>query len=197
MRWVFPGVLVVGRMLLWLRPQGGVSSADLRAAYREQVPQLVPSLAGASPPPLPTHVLTPTRARALPTVPPVATGATRGLPPSPVPPVLPPPATPTRERPTYVVPVQPWSAATYGTCHHDYPATDLFAPTGTVVVAVTDGRVEFVSRVDTWHAAEDGPATRGGLSVALVGDHDNVRYSYSHLSVVDAQVRPGTHVSAG
>src|SRR6185503_8548660 len=44
----------------------------------------------------------------------------------------------------YVYPVA--GRTSYGRTHHDYPATDIFAPCGTAVRAVTDGVVLEVSR---------------------------------------------------
>lgn len=96
----------------------------------------------------------------------------------------------------HVFPLSPASVADFSPTHHDYPATDVFAPIGTEVVAVTDGVVDFVSRVDTWDPATDDPALRGGISVAIVGD-DGVRYYGSHLSSVDAAIEPGVRVTAG
>jgi murein DD-endopeptidase MepM/ murein hydrolase activator NlpD len=96
----------------------------------------------------------------------------------------------------HVFPLSPASVADYGETHHDYPATDIFAPIGTEVVAVTDGVVDFVSRVDTWDPATDDPAVRGGISVAVIGD-DGVRYYGSHLSDVAPDIEPGVRVRAG
>jgi len=96
----------------------------------------------------------------------------------------------------YVFPLRPASTARYGRSHHDYPATDMFAPRGTDVVAVTDGRVDFVSRVDRWDPKTNDGATRGGLSVAIVGD-DGVRYYGSHLRDVTHGVDAGSRVWAG
>jgi murein DD-endopeptidase MepM/ murein hydrolase activator NlpD len=84
----------------------------------------------------------------------------------------------------------------YGHAHHDYPASDIFAPCGAAFVAVTAGRVSEVSRQDRWSARVNDGATRGGLSVALVGD-DGVRYYGSHLSAVAPSVVPGARVGAG
>lgn len=97
---------------------------------------------------------------------------------------------------SYVFPVSPASAASYGHVHHDYPATDVFAPCESDVVAVTDGIVEEVSRADTWNRATDDPAVRGGLSVSIVGD-DGVRYYDSHLHDILTAVTPGARVRAG
>jgi peptidoglycan LD-endopeptidase LytH len=49
-----------------------------------------------------------------------------------------------------VFPVQPPSLADYTQGHHDYPATDIFAPEGSSFVAVTNGMVEEVSETDRW-----------------------------------------------
>jgi murein DD-endopeptidase MepM/ murein hydrolase activator NlpD len=96
----------------------------------------------------------------------------------------------------HVFPLSPSSVADYSDAHHDYPAVDIFCPIGTEVVAVTDGIVDFVSRVDTWDPATDDPAVRGGISVAVVGD-DGVRYYGSHLSSIAPSVEPGVRVRAG
>jgi murein DD-endopeptidase MepM/ murein hydrolase activator NlpD len=97
----------------------------------------------------------------------------------------------------YVFPVQPISAVTeYTAYHHDYPATDIFCPTGSRFVAPTAGIVDYVSPVDRWDPATDDPAVRGGLSVAIVGD-DGVRYYGSHLSAVAPGITPGVRVAAG
>jgi murein DD-endopeptidase MepM/ murein hydrolase activator NlpD len=90
----------------------------------------------------------------------------------------------------------PASAAKYGHAHHDYPATDIFAPCGSEVVANVDGVVQEVSRVDTWDAQVNDGATRGGLFTSVVGD-DGVRYYGSHLSAVAAGIDAGTRVTAG
>jgi murein DD-endopeptidase MepM/ murein hydrolase activator NlpD len=97
--------------------------------------------------------------------------------------------------PDYVFPVRS-SAISFGRTHHDYPATDIFAPCGSDVVAVTDGVVSEVTRKDTWTARGNTGATRGGLSVAIVGT-DGVRYYGSHLTSVVASIRPGRSVRAG
>jgi murein DD-endopeptidase MepM/ murein hydrolase activator NlpD len=102
----------------------------------------------------------------------------------------------TRAVPRYVFPVDPVSGTSYARGHHDYPATDIFSPCGTTFVAPTAGRVDEVSRVDTWKASTDDPAVRGGLSVSVVGD-DGVRYYGSHLREVGAGIDPGRRVRAG
>jgi len=98
----------------------------------------------------------------------------------------------------YIFPIQPPSLASFaeGVASHGYPATDIFATEGTKFVAVTSGVVDFVSYTDTWDPQKDDPATRGGLSVAIIGD-DGVRYYGSHLSSIQAGIKPGTRVEAG
>lgn len=96
----------------------------------------------------------------------------------------------------HIFPVQPPSVSDYNPGHHDYPATDIFCPVGSRFVAVTAGKVDFVSRTDPWDPGVDDPSTRGGLSVAIVGD-DGVRYYGSHLSEVAEGIEPGVRVRAG
>jgi murein DD-endopeptidase MepM/ murein hydrolase activator NlpD len=105
-----------------------------------------------------------------------------------------PPAT-TRPRPArYVYPVA--GRTSYGRTHHDYPATDIFAPCGTAVRAVTDAVVLEVSRVDRWDPQDDDGAERGGLFVSLLGD-DGVRYYGAHLRTVRAGIEAGVRVGPG
>jgi peptidoglycan LD-endopeptidase LytH len=96
----------------------------------------------------------------------------------------------------YVFPVQPPSVTSYGSSHHDYPATDIFCPVGSKFVAPTDGVIDFVSHEDSWDPETDDPAIRGGISVAMIGD-DSVRYYGSHLSSVAVGIKPGVRVEAG
>jgi peptidoglycan LD-endopeptidase LytH len=63
-------------------------------------------------------------------------------------------------------------------------------------VAPTDGVVDYVSIKDVWDPQVDDPATRGGLSVAIIGT-DGVRYYGSHLSAVEPGIMPGVQVAAG
>lgn len=96
----------------------------------------------------------------------------------------------------YYFPVQPPEITTYSNEHHDYPATDIFTPVGSMVVAVTGGIVDEVSRVDRWVPATDDGALRGGLWVAIIGN-DGIRYYTSHLSEVEPEIEPGIRVHAG
>jgi peptidoglycan LD-endopeptidase LytH len=98
----------------------------------------------------------------------------------------------------HIFPIQPAGEASFaeGTSSHGYPATDIFALTGTRFVAVTDAVVDFVSEEDLWEPANDDPALRGGLSVAIIGD-DGLRYYGSHLSEIASGITPGIRVKAG
>jgi murein DD-endopeptidase MepM/ murein hydrolase activator NlpD len=84
----------------------------------------------------------------------------------------------------------------YSSSHHDYPASDVFTQIGCAFVAVTSGRVDEVSSVDRWNPQVDDGATRGGLSVSIIGD-DGVRYYGSHLERIARGIRPGVRVRAG
>jgi murein DD-endopeptidase MepM/ murein hydrolase activator NlpD len=85
--------------------------------------------------------------------------------------------------------------ATYGQ-HAGYPAADMFTGRGCAFVAPVAGRVDEVTRTDTWRQASDRGADRGGRSVSLVGV-DGVRYYGSHLEAVAPGIAPGTRVRAG
>jgi peptidoglycan LD-endopeptidase LytH len=105
-----------------------------------------------------------------------------------------PAATATATRTTYAFPVI--GNNSYAHTHHDYPATDIISPCGNRVVAATSGTVLEVTRVDRWTPSENLGATRGGLSVSLLGD-DGVRYYGSHLSMINAGINPGARVATG
>jgi murein DD-endopeptidase MepM/ murein hydrolase activator NlpD len=85
--------------------------------------------------------------------------------------------------------------ATYGQ-HAGYPAADMFTNRGCAFVAPVAGRVDEVTRTDSWRQASDRGADRGGRSVSLVGV-DGVRYYGSHLEAVAPGIAPGTRVRAG
>lgn len=95
---------------------------------------------------------------------------------------------------TYVFPVR--GACQYGPDHHDYPATDIFCPTGSEVIAPTAGVVDFVNQIDRWDPATDVPADRGGIMFAIIGD-DGVRYYGSHLQELVPDLAPGMRVATG
>ena len=95
---------------------------------------------------------------------------------------------------TYAFPVI--GRNSYGHTHHDYPATDIITNCGNKIVAVTTGTVLAVNRKDVWKASVNAGATRGGMSVSLLGG-DGVRYYGSHMSAIDAKITPGAHVTTG
>lgn len=105
------------------------------------------------------------------------------------------PVQPSAARIRYVFPIA-GCRADASQSHHDYPASDVFAKVGCRFVSPVDGRVEEVTRVDTWNPRTNVGADRGGLSVSVVGV-DGVRYYGSHLSAIEAGIRPGVAVRAG
>jgi len=70
------------------------------------------------------------------------------------------------------------------------------AACGLTYVAPYSGVIHEVNRDDTWNARTDLGPTRGGLSVAILGD-DGVRYYGSHFSAIRANIQPGVRVQAG
>jgi murein DD-endopeptidase MepM/ murein hydrolase activator NlpD len=94
----------------------------------------------------------------------------------------------------YAFPVD--GESSYGRTHSLYPATDIIARCGAIVRSPVDGVVLELSRVDTFVKARPQGAARGGLSVSIRGD-DGVRYYASHLSRVDAPIKPGLRLRAG
>ena len=80
--------------------------------------------------------------------------------------------------------------------HHDYPASDIIAACGLTAVSPVDGTVLEVNRVDTWTKKANLGATRGGLSVSILGA-DGARYYLSHFSAIDAGIDAGARVTAG
>ena len=97
---------------------------------------------------------------------------------------------------SYAFPIRPAEVADYPSSHHDYPAADIFAACGSAVVAPSSGTVQEVTLVDLWSSAENDPATRGGISFAIVGD-DGVRYYGSHLARLEPSIVPGARVATG
>src|SRR6478609_3123509 len=96
----------------------------------------------------------------------------------------------------HVFPIDPADVARYGRSHHDYPAADIFASCGTTVIAPIAGTISEMSTKDVWDPKVNDGATRGGLSVTIVGE-DGVRYYGSHLSAIDPAIVVGGHVNVG
>jgi murein DD-endopeptidase MepM/ murein hydrolase activator NlpD len=96
----------------------------------------------------------------------------------------------------HVVPVVDSAAAGWGTTHSGYPATDIFVSCGAGIVSPVNGVLLDVRTVDSWEPTVDNPATRGGRSIAVLGD-DGVRYYMAHFDVIEPGLEPGTRVSVG
>lgn len=94
----------------------------------------------------------------------------------------------------YAFPVR--GHASYHPTHSAYPGTDIFADCGTPVVAVADGRILEVSRVDRYTKSGPQGPFNGGLSVSLLAD-DGVRYYGSHLAKIAAGIEANVRVRAG
>ncbi|MGW9198621.1 M23 family metallopeptidase [Micromonospora chersina] len=102
---------------------------------------------------------------------------------------------PTRTDVRHIFPVRAGNVD-YHPTHSAYPGTDIFADCGEPVVAVTDGVILEVSRVDRFSKRGPLGPYNGGLSVSLLGD-DGVRYYGSHLSAIATGVDAGVRVRAG
>ena len=96
----------------------------------------------------------------------------------------------------YGMPVVDVAGAGYGRTHSGYSATDIFLGCGAVVIAPVNGTILEVRRENMWVAAIDNPATRGGRSVALLGD-DGVRYYFAHFNEIVQPLVEGQRVSIG
>ena len=101
---------------------------------------------------------------------------------------------PTRTR--YVVPIANPESAGWGSTHSSYPATDIFVTggCGAAVVSPVNGILLEVRRIDSWIASVDNPATRGGRSIAVLGD-DGVRYYLAHFATILAGLDVGSRVA--
>ncbi|MEQ8437299.1 MAG: M23 family metallopeptidase [Ilumatobacter fluminis] len=97
----------------------------------------------------------------------------------------------------YTVPVPASINRGWGEGHGgNYRAADVFADCGSPIVAPTAGVVIQVRRTDRWDTAVDDPATRGGRTVAIVGD-DGVRYYMAHFDQIAEGVGEGVRVEPG
>lgn len=96
----------------------------------------------------------------------------------------------------YVLPVADVGRAGWGSTHASYTATDVFVGCGAVLVSPVNGVVIEARRIDAYDPSVDDPATRGGRSVAIVGD-DGVRYYLAHFASIDDGIEPGVRVAVG
>jgi murein DD-endopeptidase MepM/ murein hydrolase activator NlpD len=95
----------------------------------------------------------------------------------------------------HAYPVQ-GNKGSYSHDHHDYPASDIIVGCGLTALSPVDGTVLEVTRVDTYNAKVNDGATRGGLSVSILGA-DGARYYMSHFASIDDGIEAGTAVRAG
>ena len=97
----------------------------------------------------------------------------------------------------YGLPVPSGRPIAYAHEHHDYPASDVFAGgCGSPLIAPVNGVILEARRTDSWVASVDNPATRGGRSVAILGD-DGVRYYLAHFQAITDGIEPGVRVTIG
>ena len=96
----------------------------------------------------------------------------------------------------YRVPVEDVEHAGWGATHATYPATDVFAGCGAVIVSPVNGVAVEVRRINEYDPTVDDPATRGGRTVAIVGD-DGVRYYLAHFESIDDGIEAGVRVGVG
>lgn len=78
-----------------------------------------------------------------------------------------------------------WCYQNQDNCHHDYNAADIFAPTGTTIIAAKPGTVT---------AANYG--SKFGQNVQIKGD-DGYNYYYTHMPQGKNKVNVGDKVTAG
>jgi murein DD-endopeptidase MepM/ murein hydrolase activator NlpD len=80
-----------------------------------------------------------------------------------------------------------WCYQSQENCHHDYNAADIFAPTGTAVVAARGGTVV---------RAADNDGSNVGSRVTIKGEDGNLYY-YAHMGDGTIKVEAGQIVEAG
>jgi murein DD-endopeptidase MepM/ murein hydrolase activator NlpD len=72
--------------------------------------------------------------------------------------------------------------------HHDYPAADIAAPTGTPLYALTNASI-----VRAWHLPSGGC----GIGLTLRATVDGREWTYCHMSYEEPTIQAGVLVSAG
>jgi len=80
------------------------------------------------------------------------------------------------------------SIVSVGHHHHDYPAADIAAPSGTPLYALTDAVI-----VRAWHM----PSGNCGIGLTLRSTVDGREWTYCHMSYEEASIQAGVAVSAG
>ena len=71
--------------------------------------------------------------------------------------------------------------------HHDYPAADIAAPSGSPVYALTAALV-----VNAWHTSSGNC----GIGLTLRAE-DGLVWTYCHLSYLDREIQAGSFLAAG
>lgn len=94
----------------------------------------------------------------------------------------------------YVYPIV-GSASSYARTHHDYPATDIAAKCGAVIVAPVTGILVNVTRIDRWRQT-NSPWHRSGKTIDIVGQ-DGVKYHLAHFQTIADGLTSGAKVQAG
>jgi murein DD-endopeptidase MepM/ murein hydrolase activator NlpD len=170
---------------------GGFFALSAAGVFNRTKPTAAPTPSAPTPQPSVTPKPSTTPVTTTTTTPPAA----QAHPSTPRPTTRPSTQTPSHPTRRYVFPVGACRADA-SQSHHDYPASDIFAHVGCLFVAPVDGRVDEVTRVDSWDPKTNRGADRGGLSVSVVGA-DGVRYYGSHLSAIQPGIAPGVQVRAG
>src|SRR5438876_8039860 len=89
----------------------------------------------------------------------------------------------------YVIPVGGGpSVVSVGHYHHDYPAADIAAPTGSPLYALTNGFI-----VRAWHM----PSGNCGIGLTMRSAVDGREWTYCHMSYEEPRIQAGVAVAAG
>ena len=80
------------------------------------------------------------------------------------------------------------SIVSVGHHHHDYPAADIAAPTGSPLYALTDAVI-----VRAWHM----PSGNCGIGLTLRSTVDGREWTYCHMSYEEPAIQAGVSVRAG
>ncbi len=189
------GMLIVGGAMLLTRGSDGTADgAPAPSTVSTTLPQNDDSRATTVAPMTSTTSTTVMATTTSTTVPATTTSTTvpptTTMPPTTVPLPPPPPL-------AFTVPIQTGISRDWGDGHGgDYAAADVFADCGSTIVSPTNGLVIEARPVNTYDSAVDNPATRGGISITILGD-DGVRYYLAHMEYLPDALQPGVRVDVG